>query len=70
MFCLNKLVCCVNAHMSLPDLTHSSVKQLLAVSLRCDWNIRCSALISGTDHIQKPDTFIQYQNSQHLNTLY
>ena len=46
--------------MSLPDLTHSSVKQLLAASLSCDCDIRCSAFISETQCIQKPDTLADH----------
>jgi hypothetical protein len=38
--------------LSLPDLTHSSVKQLLAASLRCDSDMRCSALMSETQCTQ------------------
>jgi hypothetical protein len=38
--------------LSLPDLTHSSVKQLLAISLRCDSDMCCSALMSETQWTQ------------------
>jgi hypothetical protein len=38
--------------LSLPDLTQSSVKQLLAASLRCDSDMRCSALMSETQCTQ------------------
>jgi hypothetical protein len=35
-------------YRSLPVLTHSSAKQLLAANLRCDSDMRCSAFMSET----------------------
>jgi len=51
------------AAVSLPDLTHSSVKQLPAASLRCDCSIRSPAFMSGTWRVQKPNTFIESSTS-------
>jgi len=51
--------------MSLPDLTHSSVKQLLAVSLRCDSKMRCSAPMSETQCTQ---TQTQQSSTELLDT--
>lgn len=51
--------------VSLPDLTHSSVTKLLAASLHCDSDMRCSAFISETQCTQTPDTVIEHWNIWH-----
>jgi hypothetical protein len=50
---------------SLPVLTHSSVKQLLAANLRCDSDMRCSAFMSETQCTQ---THTHQSNSELFDT--
>ena len=51
--------------VSLPDLTHSSVNKLLAASLHCDSDTRCSAFMSETQCTRTPDIVIEHWSIWH-----